>query len=212
MAQQWTHHFNKLPGQLHDGYLTAGSHIVDFPHSPFLQNQQKGIDDVVNKQEMAGFRNGSLDSAAAQRRERNLYYIYSIESRTVNIYIFIFQPLLTGQFKRWQESGWEKRGVSASKLSLMLLQTGNTLNVLPHQLHCFFVKKIDLFCCSVSITDEQLLQLDYNKVLQTHLPFLVHLQEGEKPWNNLKDQQNDWWFSVGEHDGFITEMMLREFK
>ena len=102
--------------------------------------------------------------------------------------------------------------MSASKLSLMLLQTGNTLNVLPHQLHCFFVKKIDLFCCSVSITDEQLLQLDYNKVLQTHLPFLVHLQEGEKPWNNLKDQQNDWWFSVGEHDGFITEMMLREFK
>ena len=95
------------------------------------------------------------------------------------------------------------------------------LNVAPNRQHikCFtssasllFCKKIDLFCCSVSITDEQLLQLDYNKVPQTHLPFLVHLQEGEKPWNNLKDQQNDCWFSVGEHDGFITEMMLREFK
>lgn len=66
-----THHFNKFPGQLHNGNLTARSHVVDFSHSPFLQNQQEGVDGVVDEQEMAGYGEGSLDGAAAERRGRN---------------------------------------------------------------------------------------------------------------------------------------------
>lgn len=78
-----------MPGQLHDGYLTASSHIVDFSHGPFLQNQQEGIDDVIDKQEMAGLRKGSLDSAAAQRRERKLYYIYSVKAAQ-ELYVYVY--------------------------------------------------------------------------------------------------------------------------
>lgn len=63
-----THHLNELPGQLHDGNLTAGPHIVDFSHAPFFQKQQEGVDGIVDKQEMAGFREGSLDGAAAQKQ------------------------------------------------------------------------------------------------------------------------------------------------
>lgn len=65
-----THHFHKLPGQLHDGNLTACSHVVDFSHNALLQNQQEGVDGVIDKQEMAGFREGSLDGAAAERSGR----------------------------------------------------------------------------------------------------------------------------------------------
>lgn len=49
---------------MHDGNLTACSHIVDFSHNPIFQKQQEGVDGVVDKQEMAGFREGSLDGAA----------------------------------------------------------------------------------------------------------------------------------------------------
>lgn len=65
-----THHLHKFPGQLHDGNLTAGPHIVDFPHNPLFQNQQEGVNGVIDEQEMAGFREGSLDGAAAQRNPK----------------------------------------------------------------------------------------------------------------------------------------------
>lgn len=66
-ASAWrTHHFNKLPGQLGDGNLTACPHVVAFSHNPFLQKQQKGTDGIINKQEVAGFREGPLDGAATE--------------------------------------------------------------------------------------------------------------------------------------------------
>lgn len=66
-----THHSNQLPGQLCDENLTGGPHIIDLTHNPLFQNQQEGIYGIIDIQKMAGFREGSLDGTAAQRRKGN---------------------------------------------------------------------------------------------------------------------------------------------
>jgi len=120
-GESTSHHLNEFPGQLQDGNLTACSHIVNFSHNAFLQNQQEGVDGVIDEQEMARLREGSLDGALAhwKRDERGL----------------VFLP--------------------------------------PSNEYSSFV------CLK-----------DFQNKGRTNLPFLVHSQEGEKPRNDLKDQEN----------------------
>lgn len=58
-----SHHLNKLPGELYDGNLTRGPHIVDFSHSSLFQEQQEGFDGIIDKQEVPRYWEGSLDGA-----------------------------------------------------------------------------------------------------------------------------------------------------
>lgn len=57
---------------MHDENLAACSHIVDFSHNAFLQDEPKGVDGVIDKQEVPGFREGSLDGAAGEMRGSDL--------------------------------------------------------------------------------------------------------------------------------------------
>lgn len=63
-----THHHNKFPCQLDDGNLEACPYVVDFSYRPFLQDQQEGLHGVTDKQEVAGYRQSSLNGTAAGRR------------------------------------------------------------------------------------------------------------------------------------------------
>lgn len=62
-AFQSSHHLNKLPGKLCDGNLTRGPHVVYFSHVSLFQEQEEGFDGVVDKQEVTGYGECSLDGA-----------------------------------------------------------------------------------------------------------------------------------------------------
>lgn len=72
-----SHHLNKLPGELYDGNLTRGPHIVDFPHSALFQEQQEGFDGIIDKQEVPRYWKGSLDGAVEKQNPFFLLFLSS---------------------------------------------------------------------------------------------------------------------------------------
>lgn len=71
-----SHHLDKLLGKLHDGNLACRSHVVDFSRSSLFQQQEEGFDGVVDKQKVAGYRKGSLDSAVGGKKKKALFFSY----------------------------------------------------------------------------------------------------------------------------------------
>lgn len=56
--------------QLHDGNLKAAAYIVGLPHEALLLQQQEGVDNVIDEQEVSGYREHSLDGAEAHQEDK----------------------------------------------------------------------------------------------------------------------------------------------
>lgn len=77
-----SHHLDKLLGKLHDGHLARRSHVVDFSRSSLFQQQEEGFDGVVDKQKVAGYRKGSLDSAVGKKKKKALFFLICTKLQT----------------------------------------------------------------------------------------------------------------------------------